>query len=142
MQNGAGPQGLGMEGIIILLVLGCIYYHTKAFNHATADEVQLQKMNSDKREDEQRNMYTLSESHQLLMERVRIEDMTSFHDFVPIEQQYQLQRWYGKVERYSNQYFSSLNVIEQGQKSGDNNVINFAERYQSSVTDVDGKTHE
>ena len=119
-----------MDGLMLFGLIGFIYSLIKCFNKATDAEIKIHKMYCDKVEDQQRNMYTLSESHQLIMERVRLQDMELTDDFVPMEQELALQKWYNKVYHYNCKYFKSLNVIEEGQKQGDNKVVNLAERTQ------------
>ncbi|MFT4928017.1 MAG: hypothetical protein ACI8WB_004132 [Phenylobacterium sp.] len=119
-----------MDGLIFFGVVLAIYYFVCLFNQTKHAEQTIRRMFRDKIEDAQRNMYTLSKSHQLIMERVHIEDMQLNADFVPMQQQFQLERWYNKVDNYSSQYFQSLSQIEQNQESGDNNIINFAQRCQ------------
>ena len=111
-------------------IVGAIFILVKYYNKAHGDESKIYKMHCEKIEDQQRNMYTLSESHKLIMERVRLQDMELTDDYMPMEQELALQKWYSKVYRYNCKYFKSLNVIEEGQKQGDNKVVNLAERTQ------------
>ena len=105
-----------------------IYALIKCFNRAINDEKVIYTMHCDQVEDQQRNLYSLSKSHQLIMERVRIEDMALKDDFVPLEQQLMLDQWYNKVYQYSGEYFRILDVIEAGQKATVNKVVHLAER--------------
>jgi hypothetical protein len=107
-----------------------IYALIKCFNNAIGDEAAIRQLHHDKIEDQERNMYTLSESHQLVMERIRIEDMELQNNFVPMQQQFQLEKWYAKIHYYSCKYFRNLSVIEEGQRLSNNKVVNLAQRAQ------------
>jgi hypothetical protein len=119
-----------MESLMLFFLVWFIYCLIKLQVKLLKDESDIQKRYYDKVEAAQMNMYTISEAHQLLMERVRIQDMEMHKDFIPMQQQFQLEKWYNKVGQYSYRYFRSLNDIEDSIENNKNKVINLAQRAQ------------
>ena len=119
-----------MESLILFFLIWYVYCLIKLQVKNATDERQVEKLYYDKMEAAQMNMYTISEAHQLIMERVRIQDMEMRKDFVPMQQQFQLEKWYNKVGLYSCRYFRSLNDIEHSIRYANDKVINLAERAQ------------
>lgn len=120
---------------MLLFLAGKAWLLVSSLKRFIADEKHLYQLHFDQVEAEEMQMYTNSEAHQLLMERVRIEEMELQPDFLPMQQKYRLEQWYTKVLDYKYRYFQTLNVIEAGMSRQDNKVVALAERVRSKPAD-------
>lgn len=120
---------------MLLFLAGKAWLLVSSFKRFIAGEKHLYQLHFDQVEAEEMQMYTNSEAHHLIMERVRIEEMELQPDFLPMQQKYRLEQWYTKVLDYKYRYFQTLNVIEAGMSHQDNKVVALAERVRSKPAD-------
>lgn len=128
-----------MVGLVFLLLLAIICILVKTFSQSVAEEINLRKLHHEKVEAEEMNMYTNSEAHRLIMERIRIQDMELQPDFIPLQQKYRLEQWYNKVMKYGYDYFQSLNTIEAGMRSEDKKVVSLSEHARSTNQEIENR---